>query len=231
MFVKMYYNIIYVFFGAFNVEMQNEERRFRMFIMGITGPSGAGKGALADILSSLGMQIIDADHVYHEVITPPSDCLAELAQAFGDKILRADGTLDRKALASIVFGEKNRDKLLLLNKISHKYVAEKIKSEICDFKERGERLCVIDAPLLIEAGLCDICDLTVAVLANKKIRLERISKRDGITYDAAEARISSQKDDEFYISNTDFVIYNDSDVEKMRTEIVKILHERKCGCL
>lgn len=210
---------------------QNMERRIQMFIIGVTGPSGAGKGVLSNILSSLGMCVIDADQVYHDVITPPSECLCELVREFGIRILNDDGTLDRKALASIVFGENNKDKLLKLNSISHKYVAERINTKIDEYNSNGEGFCVIDAPLLIEAGLHGECDLTISVLADKSLRLERISKRDGISLDSAAARINSQKDDEFYISNTDCALYNNSDAEKMREEVIKLLHERKCGGL
>ena len=72
-----------------------------MFVIGITGPSGAGKGVISGILSSLGMRVIDADKVYSEVITPPSECLMELAQEFGNDILNRDGALDRKALSKL----------------------------------------------------------------------------------------------------------------------------------
>ncbi len=202
-----------------------------MFVIGVTGPSGAGKGVLSNILSSLGMRIIDADRVYHEVITPPSECLCELAREFGNQILNEDGTLDRKVLASIVFDEKNKDLLLRLNSISHRYVSERIKAIIDAHKAQDEQFCVIDAPLLIEAGLCNACDLTIAVLADKNTRLERISKRDGISRDAAAARINSQKSDEFYISSTDCVVYNNTDVEKMRAGVIRILRDRKCGDL
>ena len=200
-----------------------------MFVIGITGPSGAGKGALSNILSSLGMRIIDADVVYKEIITPSSDCLIELAAQFGAEILNSDGTLDRKTLAKLVFGEENREKLLLLNEITHKYVVHRIRETVEMYRSQGEKACVIDAPLLIEAGLCGDCDLTIAVLADKCIRQERISKRDHITPDEAMARINSQKDDSFYISHTDRVLHNNGDIDEMRTNAIKLLNDRKCG--
>ena len=202
-----------------------------MFVIGITGPSGAGKGVISGILSSLGMRVIDADKVYSEVITPPSECLMELAREFGNEILNSDGALDRKALSKLVFGEENRERLLLLNKITHKYVVRRIRETADWYRVQGEKACVIDAPLLIEAGLCDDCDLTIAVLADKALRIERISRRDGITCEAAMARINSQKSDEFYSSNTDCVIYNDTDIETLKSNVKGLLKDRKCGCL
>ena len=202
-----------------------------MFVIGITGPSGAGKGALSNILSSLGMCIIDADLVYREIITPPSDCLIELTAKFGEEMLNGDGTLDRRTLAKLVFGEENRERLLLLNETTHKYVVQRIRETIEVYRSQGMKACVIDAPLLIEAGLCIDCDFTISVLADKSVRQERISKRDHITLDEAAARIGSQKDDSFYISHTDCVIHNNRDIDEMRAKAIKLLHERKCGDL
>lgn len=202
-----------------------------MLIIGITGPSGAGKGVLSNILSSLGMHVIDADMVYHDIITPPSPCIDELVCEFGSNILNSDGTLNRKSLSSLVFGEENKERLLLLNAITHKYVIQKIRDSVAMLTSQGEKHCVIDAPLLIEAGLCKDCDLTIAVLADKNTRLERISNRDGITVESAAMRIASQKPDEFYISNTDYAIYNNTEIEDMRCKIIELLRERKCDCI
>ena len=200
-----------------------------MFVIGITGPSGAGKGALSAILSSFGMCVIDADKVYHEIITPPSECLTELVREFGNEILKSDGTLDRRILASLVFGEENRERLMLLNSVTHRYVVKRIKDIMEHYRSRGEDFCVIDAPLLIESGLCCYCNLSISVLADKSIRQQRISTRDCITQEVAEIRINSQKSDEFYISNTDCVVYNNTDLNNMRENVISILRERKCG--
>lgn len=202
-----------------------------MLVIGITGPSGAGKGALSDILSSFGMRVIDADNVYKNIIIPPSKCLDELVCNFGSQILNIDGSLDRKLLAKLVFGEENHDKLLLLNTITHKYVVQSIRETVEACRLQGEKACVIDAPLLIEAGLCSDCSVTIAVLADKAVRQERIVSRDGITIEAAMSRIGSQKDDEFYISNTDHTIYNDADIEALKSKVIKLLQDRKCDCL
>ena len=197
-----------------------------MFVIGITGPSGAGKGEISRLLSSCGAAIIDADKVYHKIISPPSECLDELVSFFGDNILSSEGTLERKALALHVFGEQNRDKLEALNKITHKYVIDDIRRTIDSLRLTNTSIAVIDAPLLIEAGLCSDCDMTLAVLADKSVRAERISARDEIDHVAAMARINAQKDDEYYISNTDAVIRNDADIDSLSVSLNTILEER-----
>lgn len=194
-----------------------------MFVIGITGPSGAGKGVVSEYLISQNVNVIDADVVYHEVISPPSDCLDELVRHFGQHILDRSGALDRAELAKLVFGEDNREKLELLNMITHKYVVERIRALLKELTLAGAKACAIDAPLLIEAGLADDCDLTIAVLADKQIRAERIARRDRIDMSSAMARINSQKPDEYYVQNSDAVIYNNGDVECLYEALKKVL--------
>lgn len=198
-----------------------------MLIFGITGPSGAGKGVVSDILASHGVKIIDADKVYHKIITPPSKCLDELVSFFGDGIIDANGSLDRAALSNLVFGGENADKLEMLNKITHKYVAEDILGTVAALEANGERFCAIDAPLLIEARLNERCDAVIAVIAPKEIRAERISQRDSIDIERAYARINSQKSAEYYISYADYVVNNDGDIAGVRAAVEEILTERK----
>ena len=198
-----------------------------MYIIGVTGPSGAGKGVLSEILSEYGFPVIDADKVYHSVITPPSKCLDELANYFGNGIISSDGTLDRARLSNIVFNKDQPEKLEMLNKITHAHVCKRIFAHIDELKLRGEHVCVIDAPLLIEAGLNNKCDLLIAVIADKALRAVRIAKRDSISEDRAYERINAQKSDEFYSSATDYVIYNNGDTVDVKKAIDDILAERK----
>lgn len=187
-----------------------------MLIIGVTGPSGAGKGAVSDYLKSkYGFKIIDADRVYHDIISAPSPCVSELVEHFGKGILNEIGGIDRKSLSLLVFGEENRERLLLLNKITHKYVMSEIEKTVELYSQSGADVTVIDAPLLIEAGVDEMCDYTVAVVADKSIRAERIAKRDGIDKDAALLRINSQKPDSFYKEKCDFVLQNNSDAKAL----------------
>ncbi len=198
-----------------------------MIVIGITGPTGAGKGTISELLyNEYGFPIIDADKIYHALVDYPSNCVDEIEHVFGDSVIAMDGSLDRHALGKLVFGENNRDKLLLLNKITHKYVVEEIKNLILFFSDKCEA-CVIDAPLLIEADLCHECDFTISVLADAEIRAKRISRRDKINYDEAIIRISSQKADDFYIRNTDYNVSNNEDASLLDIAIHKILSERR----
>lgn len=187
-----------------------------MFIIGITGPSGAGKGAASEYLKSkYGYRIIDADQVYHGIISAPSDCVSELEKNFGKDIINEAGGIDRKALSKLVFGDKNKEKLLLLNQITHKYVTIEIKALLESFEREGAEVAVIDAPLLIEAGVNKLCDRVLVIYADKEIRAERIAKRDGIDLESAMLRINSQKPYEFYSENCDFFITNHLHIKEL----------------
>ena len=207
--------------------LQAKQKGVAMTVIGITGPSGAGKGAVSAILhNKYGFNVIDADSIYHSLVSAPSPCLDEVRLHFGDSVINEDGALDRAALSMLVFGEENKEKLLLLNNITHKYVVGKISSDIEDSKSRNAN-CVVDAPLLIEAEIQKHCDFTISVLADKQTRVDRIMSRDNISYEKALSRISSQKSDEYYRSHTDHVIVNDGDVSLLESSVAKILSERR----
>ena len=194
-----------------------------MIVLGITGQSGSGKGEVAKYLSSMGFSVIDADAVYHNIITPPSKCLDELVFHFGKGIITAGGLLNRKSLAAMVFGKENTEKLLLLNEITHKHVCREIRKILSSMKAMGCDLALIDAPLLIESGLDADCDFIISVVADRSIRLERIIRRDKISEEMAQKRVDSQKPAEFYIEKSDFLIENNGDINSLCEQVKNIL--------
>ena len=200
-----------------------------MTVIGLTGPSGSGKGKIAEILSEYGVQHINADSVYHNILTPPSPCLDELVENFGYGILNAGGQLDRRALSAIVFGNENKQKLEKLNSITHKYVCARIRQIIRYFGSINCKACVIDAPLLLESGLERDCDFVISVLADKELRVQRIAKRDSISLDDARLRVSSQKSDNFYVEGSDIVLYNNGSEKQLRSSLLNSLKSKDIG--
>ena len=197
----------------------------KMMSIGLTGPSGAGKGEIGAVLVSLGIPHIDTDRVYHDVITPPSPCLDELVSEFGSDILTPDGHLDRRALASVVFADGNKEKHERLNAITHKYVLDRVREYCAEFQNQGKTAVCVDAPLLFESEFDKECDKVITVLANRETRISRIIARDTISRERAEARINAQKDDSFYTSRADAVIYNDGDKRQLEEQIKKVLSD------
>ena len=194
-----------------------------MRIIGVTGPSGAGKGALCEMFKKRGIVCIDADAVYHSLLVPPSECLDALKSAFGESVFLTDGSLDRAALGRIVFAES--DKLELLNSTVLSYVLAKFRIMIAELEAAGERAVAIDAPTLIESGFDKECDLVISVLASPDVRVGRIMKRDAISKEKALLRIKAQKSDEFYISHSDAVLYNEGSCDELEASLNTLLKE------
>ena len=179
-------------------------------ILGLTGGSGTGKSTACNYFKKRGYIIVDSDSIAREVCSPGEPCLAEIAEHFGKEILDDKGNLIRPLLGDMVFADK--EKLQLLNSITHKYIVDKNKEIIALNPGRN---IVLDAPLLFEAGLGSICTQTLCVLSSREKRIERIVARDGILPDKAMARINSQPDDEFYISRCDYTVYNNAGVDEL----------------
>lgn len=179
-----------------------------MKIIGITGPTGAGKSYFSNCLRKHGIPVIDADELYHSLLIPPSDCLDAIRQAFGESIFFSDGSLDRKALSKIVFG--NNEKLMLLNETVLGFVLKKAREIISGLEDQGLECVAFDAPTLIESGFNTECTCVISILSPTELRKSRIIMRDGISADAADSRINAQKPDSFYIDHSDFILNNDS---------------------
>ena len=194
-----------------------------MKIIGITGPTGAGKSLLCKELSKA-IAVIDADEVYHSLLIPPSDCLDALRGAFGNSIFSADGSLDRAALSSIVFSDE--EKLALLNRTVLSFVLEKIRSMIAELEATGHACVLVDAPTLIESGFHRECDAVISLLASPELRLSRIVARDAISEEKASLRIAAQKDDDFYRTHSDLVLVNDGDLALLIPKIKVFFRER-----
>ncbi len=189
----------------------------KSIILGVTGGIGSGKSTVSSILKELGAVVIDADVISREVVEPGKKALEELTQAFGKDILDAWGQLNRKELAARVFNDEK--KLKILNSIVHKYVAQKIKENVEEQLLKRTKVIVIDAPIPIKNGFLDLCDEVWTVFALTEIRVERIIKRNGMTYEEAVSRIQSQISDEEYLKIANTVINNNDDVTLLRQEV------------
>ena len=191
-------------------------------IIGLTGQSGSGKSLAADFFKKKGFYIMDFDKISREICEKGTPCLKELTEHFGDDIIDAEGNLKRKELGDIVF--KNPQKLDALNSITRKYILE--KAELIKKEKIGQNI-VYDAPLLFEAGLDSECDVVVSIISDISRQIERIVKRDGIRADTAMGRIKSQKENKYYIENSDYCIENNSTIEDFYKKLENMLKELK----
>lgn len=194
-----------------------------MKVLGLTGPTGAGKGAVATLFAQhYGIPSIDTDRVYHDLLIPPSACLDELVVAFGKQILTEDGYLNRPMLSSIVFSDPTREKQTRLNHITHKYVLDRTREMLSEYRDAGLAAALVDAPLLYESGFDAECDAVIAVLAPREIRKERIIFRDDLSEERATARLNMQKSDEYYTSRAQYTVVNDGDLEKLSKQVADV---------
>lgn len=187
------------------------------FVVGLTGPTGAGKSSVTDVAKNLGFKIIDCDALARLAVEKGSDGLADIVKAFGDGVLNSDGTLNRKQLAALAFSAS--DKTELLNKTLLPHIVKLIKTQI------DVPLVLLDAPTLFESGADSLCDDVIVVLCDEKTRKERIIKRDGIDESAAELRIKAGKDDNFYIERSNNIVYNDCELSVLNLKIQKLLNK------
>lgn len=202
-----------------------------MYVIGLCGGSGSGKGTVSDIFSEHGYPAIDTDAVYRYLTSTDTECQRALRREFGDGIIAADGTLDRAALSAIVFGSEEADKKRrTLNTISHKFVLDETDRILDNYNRDGIRLALVDAPLLFESGYNEKCDIVLAVIADSDLRIKRICQRDGITIERAELRIASQITNDELVKKSDYVIENNGSYEELRAAVCgtiqKIRNER-----
>lgn len=177
-----------------------------MIVIGITGPTGAGKTTALNELKKLGGCILDADVVYHCLLEESESLQRELTERFGP-LTGLDGRFDRKKLGGVVFHDPAA--LADLNAIAHRYVVEEIRRQLSAAQEERCPVAAIDAIGLFESGADKLCQTTLAITAPSEIRIKRIMDREGISEEYARSRVNAQKPDEFYTSRCEHTLVND----------------------
>jgi dephospho-CoA kinase len=183
--------------------------------VGLTGGIGSGKSEVSKRLAAQGAVVIDADAIAREVVAPGTDGLAEVVEAFGKEILRADGELDRPRLGDIVFADPAlRGKL---NAIVHPRVGARM-AEL----ERGAgpgAIVVHDVPLIAENAMASAYDLVVVVDVPPRIQVERLVRRRGMTREQAQARMAAQASREQRLAIADIVIDNSGSLAELDRQV------------
>lgn len=179
--------------------------RATMKVIGITGPTGAGKTTALNALKSMGACIIDADAVYHDLAVRSEEMRQAIHARFGD-VFDAHGVLDRKKLGAIVF--RKREALAGLNAITHKFVGAEIDCLLRQAEQEGRPAAAIDAVALVESGISRKCDVVVGVIAPAEVRVRRIMAREGISEDYARMRVAAQQNEDFFRANCTYILEN-----------------------
>ena len=190
-----------------------------MKIIGITGTSGAGKTTICNILKKqYSAYIIDSDEIAKRLSKKGSIYLQSIVEYFGQGILDNDGELKRSELANIIY--ESDEKRQRLNNLTFIYVVQEIKDKINQLI--GKELIIIDAPLLFESKLNQICDFVIGIIAKDEEKIQRICKRDDISVEMAKKRLNIQITEDEICKKSDFVIENNGNIEQLEKELKKI---------
>lgn len=194
-------------------------------IIGLIGPTGAGKSEVAQIFKLLDCAVVDADQLSHTTLVKDSVTLRLLCSIFGNDIVDDDGNPLRRVIAQRAFASQDNTKLL--NSITHPQIYMSALSEFKKLVDNGYKYIIFDAPTLIESNGQFLCDTIITVTANIETRINRIIGRDNITYDQALARVNAQQPDDYYISHSDYVICNDGDISSLIKQVNEIFMEEQ----
>lgn len=187
-----------------------------MIVIGITGPTGAGKTTVLNVLRDMGGGVADCDAVYHELLRTSVSMQHELKERFGGEIFDENGGLRRRELGAIVFGDQAA--LAELNAITHRYILAELERLIAQAEAEGRPAMALDAAALLESGAGALCDTAIAVTARTDVRVERIMAREGISEDYARARTAAQKPSAWYEERCAHTLRSDGTREELERQ-------------
>jgi len=195
-----------------------------MINVGLTGSIAVGKTFVCNVLRELGCYVLDADLTAREVVEKGSPVLGELVETFGGSILLPDGSLDRKRLGSIVFGDK--EKLASLNSIVHPPVIARQTEWLREVEAKdADAIAVIDAALMIESGNYKRFDKLIVVWCEPDIQFARLKKRDKLSDEEARRRIASQMPQDEKKEFADILIDTSGTPEDTRRRTTEVFRE------
>jgi dephospho-CoA kinase len=192
-----------------------------MLRVGLTGSIGVGKSFVGSVFVELGCRLLDADATAREVVLPGTAGLAAVVKEFGPEVLQTDGTLDRKRLGAVVFGDEQKRQRL--NAILHPRIIERQGQILQQWEsEEPNGIGIVDAALMIESGGYKRFDKLIVVHCRPEVQLERLMLRDGLSCDEAQKRIDSQMPQEEKQRYADYLIDTSDGFEltRQRTKAV-----------
>ena len=200
-------------------------------LIGLCGRSGSGKGVVSSFFAEFGIPSVDTDKIYHEMTGPRpaadarTPVMDRIVRRFGPGVENPDGSLNRKALAEIVFGRNGERALSDLNGITHRAILDEAERRAGALREEGYGIVIIDAPLLFESGYDKKCDMIIVASAPVPVLIRRIADRDGISLAAARRRLASQR--KIRRSEVDAVIDTHRSFDEIRETVRGIAAEIK----
>ncbi len=191
-----------------------------MRTIGIIGKSGSGKTTVGRFLKELGAEIIDCDQIAREVTAVGSEGLSKIAKTFGGGYLLSDGSLNRRKLGSLVFGDPSA--LRKLNEITHPAIEKRVMELIAS---ANKELILLDAPVLLETNLKNL--VSHIILVTSTHNKERLRQRDSLSAQEAQKRLNAQRSEEYFKKHADHIIENDGSLEELKEKTTK-LYQKLC---
>jgi dephospho-CoA kinase len=186
-----------------------------VLLIGLTGGIGSGKSTVSAGLAERGAAVVDADAIVRELQEPGTQVFTEMVERFGPGIVAEDGTLDRAAVADLVFTDP--EALADLGKIVHPRVGEEIARRLVELAET-DRVVILDVPLLVESGRDDMAG-TIVVDLDPEVAVQRLVEHRGFAEEDARNRIARQVSREERLEKADFVVDNHGSVEDLGPQI------------
>ncbi len=186
-------------------------------IIGLAGGIGSGKSTIAHYFNALGIQSIDADDVARLIVQPGSICLNEIHQRHGDAILLQDGSLNRKALRTIIFNQP--EERIWLEALTHPAIRQEIYRQLAEITSPYGLLV---HPLLFETHQNSLCKQVIAIDVPRDIQIERVMLRDHIDEDNALKILATQLKNDERIARADLVIENAGNIAEMNAKVLKL---------
>lgn len=194
-----------------------------MLKIGLTGGIGSGKSTVSKLISEKGIAVIDADAIAREILILYPEVLINIRTQFGDSFFDSNGLLKRKELGNFVFNSSKEK--LKLESITLPFIIKEIFFRIEKYKKEGAKLCIVDAPTLIETDLYKVMDINILVWVDLNTQIKRVMKRDYLSLENVKIRINSQmplNDKKIYVN---FIIDNRGSLEYTKEQLETLLQK------
>ena len=191
-----------------------------MITLGITGRSGCGKSTVTAVFAAQGVPLADADQISREILLPGSPLLPALAERFGEDILNADGTLDRRLLADRAFASPEGK--AALDRLTHPEIVRRIRAAKQAAQAAGAPLFVLEGAVIVGTAAQAECDRLCVVTAPFETSVARIVARDGIAPEMAARRLNAQTPEAVLTAQADYILHNDAGLDALQEAAARL---------
>jgi dephospho-CoA kinase len=195
-----------------------------MLSIGLTGGIGTGKSLVSNLLNDLGATVVNADLLGHEAYLPGTIGFDLVVDAFGNKIVGDNGTVDRKKLGPIVFSSP--ENMAKLNSIMHPLIHDMIQARLTEYSSNGTDVVVVEAAVLMEANWEALFDEIWVVTSEKETVIERLKERNSLTRENAIDRIDSQMSQDERVEHSNVVVVNDGTTDELADNVISFWNIR-----